>query len=667
MRATGGLRRPAAHDGRFVTVTLLLVLALTALLGRLGQVQLVGHGDFTSVSETETRTIVVPALRGRILDRQGRPLADNRASTVVTLERRVLAERPDRAASLVRDVARVLDLPADDLLGRTWLCGEHGAPPPPACFAGSPQVAVPLAEDVDPTRALSLVEQPERFPGVAVESRPVRTYPGPLGSTAAHVLGYLGQARADEVSARDDLLPQDLVGRAGLEQQYDEALRGIPGRTVVAVDARGIVTRVVSQTDPVPGRDLVTSLDAGVQATAERALDTTMAARRKAGWPADSGAVVVLDPRTGAVAALASAPAYDPNVWTGGISATDFARLTDEEAATPLLSRAVGASFAPASTIKPASLTATVRAGNPLRGTYACPPSVRIGERVFTNYETRGHGRISLRRALEVSCDTVFYRAAHDAWRAQGGVRARPGAGEPFAEVAAGFGLGRRTGIDLPGEATGLVPDRSWKQARWDATKDVTCRRARAGYPDLADRGRAAYLQQVAREDCSDGWQFRAGDAVNLSIGQGDLSATPLQMGVMYAAIANGGTLVTPRVGSVLADPVSGGQSTVTGGPTRAAPLTGEVGTYLREALRGVVVSGSARAAFAGAPADWPVAGKTGTGEVLGKRDTSWFVSYAPAKAPEWVVSVVISQAGTGASAAAPVARAVHEALRGLP
>jgi penicillin-binding protein 2 len=119
-------------------------------------------------------------------------------------------------------------------------------------------------------------------------------------------------------------------------------------------------------------------------------------------------------------------------------------------------------------------------------------------------------------------------------------------------------------------------------------------------------------------------------------------------------------------VGSVLADPVSGEQSRVAAGPTRTAPLPGEVGAYLRAALRGVVVSGSARSAFAGAPADWPVAGKTGTGEVLGKRDTSWFVSYAPAKAPEWVVSVVISQAGTGASAAAPVARAVHEALRGL-
>ena len=645
---------------------LLVVLTFAALVGRLGQVQLLGHDDFTATASLDTRTIVLPALRGRILDRQGRPLADNRAGTVVTVERRVLAESPDRGEALVRRVAGVLGLRAADLLGRTWLCGEEGAPRAPACWAGSAQAPVPLAEDVDPRKALSLVEQPERFPGVAVEARPLRTYPRPLGASAAHTIGYLGQVTAAEVAGQGDLVADDLVGRGGLEQQYDDVLRGTPGRTVVAVDARGLVTGVVSRTDPVPGRDLVTSLDATVQAAAEKALAAEMARARKRGWPADTGAVVVLDARSGAVAALASAPAYDPNVWNGGVSEDTYAGLTDPGAGTPLLSRAVGVELAPASTIKPASVTAAVRAGNPLAGRYPCPASYTIGNRAFHNYETRAHDPMSFRRAIVISCDTVFYRVATESWKALGGIRADAGVRDPFVEVTKGLGLGSRTGVDLPGEAPGRIPDRESKRARWEATRKETCARAKGGYPEIADRSRASYLQRVARENCVDGWQLRAGDAANFAIGQGDVAVTPLQMAVMYAAYANGGTVVTPRVGASVVDPVSGRSQKVAAGPRRKAPVPPRVGAYLRGALREAVVSGTGRSAFSGMPSDWPVAGKTGTGEVLGKRDTSWFVSYAPADRPVWVVSAVVTQGGTGGSTAAPVARAVHETLRDL-
>lgn len=665
-RGTGRGGAARTHQGRFLAVVLLVVVGFAALVGRLGQVQLVGHDDFAAASAAlDTRTLVVPALRGRILDSQGLPLADTRLSTVVTLQRRVIVDRADRGESVVRGVAAVLGLSPDHLLGRTWLCGEPGAPAAPACWAGSPQVPVPLAEDVDPRRALTLVEQPERFPGVGVESRPVRTYPRPLGTSAAQVLGYLGQVREDEVERDPTLTADDLVGRAGLEQQYDAVLRGTPGRTVVSVDPRGIVTGVVSRTEPVPGRDLVTSLDSRVQASAEKALAAQMAAARKRGWPADSGAVVVLDPRTGAVAALASAPTYDPNVWTGGISQGDYAALTDPRSGTPLLSRATGVVTAPASTLKPASVTAAVRAGNPLHGTYDCPSSYRIGNRLFHNHETTGRGLISFAKALEISCDTVFYAVAYDAWRAQGGTTASTATRDPFVEVARGLGLGARTGVDLPGEAAGHIPDRATKRATWEATRERTCTRARTGYPDVRDRAHAAYLKQIAVENCASGFVVRAGDAANFSIGQGDVAVTPLQVAVMYAAIANGGTVVTPRVGSALADPGRGGTTPVAAGPTHRAPLPAPVDAYLRGALRTTVVRGSVGSQFADLP-DWPVAGKTGTGEVAGRRDTSWFVSYAPANRPRWVVAVVVHQGGFGASTAAPVARAVHETLRGL-
>ncbi len=663
---TGRDRRARAHQGRFLAVVTLVVLTFATLVGRLGQVQLVGHADFAAeAAALDTRTIVVPALRGRILDREGRPLADNRVSTVVTLERRVIAGRPDRARALVRKVAGVLGLPPDELVARTWLCGEDGGPPAPACWAGSPQVPVPLAEDVDPTKALSLVEQPDRFPGVAVESRPIRFYPRPLGTSAAQTIGYLGQVEAADVTPSSGLVADDLVGRAGLEQQYDAVLRGTPGRTVVSVDPRGLVTGVVSRTDPVPGRDLVTSLDAAVQAAAEKALATEMAKARKRGWPADSGAVVVLDPRSGAVAALASAPAYDPNVWTGGISQADYATLTAPHSGAPLLSRAIGVELAPASTLKPASVVATVRAGNPLHGTFVCPPTYPIGNRAVHNHETRSRGRISLATAIRISCDTVFYKVAYDAWRAEGGLAARTDAADPFVTVTKGLGLGARTGIDLPGEASGRIPDRTWKRAAWEATKAESCRRARTGYPEVTDREHAAYLEQVATENCASGFQVRAGDAANFSIGQGDVAVTPLQMAVMYAAFANGGTVLTPRVGSALVDPVTGASEEVAAGPRHRAPVSAEVGSYVRGALRDVVTGGSVRRTFAGLPG-WPVAGKTGTAEVTGKRDTSWFVSYAPVNRPTWVVAVVVAQGGPGARTAAPVARAVHETLRGL-
>ena len=259
----------------------------------------------------------------------------------------------------------------------------------------------------------------------------------------------------------------------------------------------------------------------------------------------------------------------------------------------------------------------------------------------------------------------MFYALAYDSWRAQGGFAATDDARDPFVATTKGLGLGARTGIDLPGEASGRIPDRAWKKAAWEATKGESCRRAGTGYPDVADRKQAAYFQQVAAENCRSGYLLRPGDAANFSIGQGDVGVTPLQAAVMYAAIANGGTVLTPRVGSTVVDPATGQEERVAAGPTRRAPVTPQVDAYLRDALRNAVDGGSVRNLFRAMPG-WAVAGKTGTAEVVGKRDTSWFVSYAPANAPRWVVSVVVAQGGPGARTAAPVSRAVHEALRTL-
>lgn len=659
-------------------VLALLVSLFALLLGRLGQVQLAqGPGLAEAARTAGTRTIVEQALRGRILDRSGEPLAANRFTTTVTVQRAALLEAKDGGRGLVARVASALRLPVDRLWDRTFLCGTAGAPRPPACWGGSPYVPVPVATRVDPRAALSLLERPERYPGVGVVVEPARTYPRPEGAAAAHLLGYVGRANADEVAAGAGRVDaQDVVGRSGLEAQYDAVLRGTNGRTVVSVDPRGIVRSTLSRTPSVPGRDVVTFLDAGLQADTESALRQTVERARASGQRADSGAAVVLDVTNGAVVAAASYPAYDPNVFAGGISAAELARLTDPAAGTPLRSRLTAETYPPASTFKVVSMTAAVNAGAALDGRYDCTPNLRVGGRLFDNYESRGYGMIDFHKALVVSCDTVFYRLAYAAWLAQGGLAAGPSTPDPFVDMARAFGLGRRTGVDLPGEAAGRIPDRAWKRASWEAGRASTCARARTGYPELArtDPARARYLTALATESCATGFQYRAGDAVNFSIGQGDLAVTPLQLAVVYAAIANGGTLWQPRVAAGYRDAAAASGAPVAQAiPPRAAgtvPLRRDVLSYLRSALADVPrAGGSAQSAFAGFPLErYPVAGKTGTGEVFGRQATAWFAAYGPTTKPKYAVVAVVSQGGSGSKVAAPAVRSIFDAIlrRGL-
>ena len=652
-------------------VVVLHVTFFGLLLGRLARLQLMEDaGGPASTRSVSTRTVTEHALRGEILDRTGTPLVTNASSTVVTVERAALVDTDDGGRGLIRSVAGALGLPFDRLWAKTMLCGTAGAPSAPACFNGSPYVPIPVASGVDPRRALSLVEQPEKFPGVGVSPAPVRSYPAPDGAAAAHVLGWVARANADEVvSSGGRIDAEDLVGRAGLEAQYDAVLRGTNGRTTVAVDPRGIVTGTVSRTPPVAGRDVVTHLDARLQARTEAALAGAVTRARAQHQRADTGAAVVLDVTNGAVLAAASYPAYDPSVFSGGISANDLARLTDPAAGTPLRSRVTAETFPPASTFKVISVPAAVNAGARLDGTYDCSPSVTIGGRVFHNFESRGYGSIDLHRALVVSCDTVFYRLAYAAWLAEGGLAAPPGSRDPFVRMATAFGLGRRTGIDVPGESPGRVPDRAWKEQYWLSTRDEMCRRAARGYPEVArtDRTRAAYLAQLARENCTSGYQYRAGDAVNFSIGQGDTAVTPLQLAGVYAAVANGGTLWQPQLAAAYRSD-DGTTTRIAPSKVGTVPLRPDVLSYVRSALADVTrPGGSAGTAFAGFPQQrFPVAGKTGTGEVFGKQATAWFAGYGPTTKPRYAVVVVVGQGGSGSKVAAPAVRQIFDAILAL-
>jgi penicillin-binding protein 2 len=677
---------------RLVVLQILVLSLLGTLLGRMWYLQVVAADNYkTAAAENGTREIVTPAARGMILDSRGRPLARNRTALVVSISRTAMLRQPDGGRALVAKVAKVIGEPVQDVWDKTRLCGSDGAPPAPRCFNGSPYQPIPVTDEASTAMALQIMERREDFPGVTAELTAVREYPQPLGANAAHELGYLGPVTDDELAARaaenakrgehnETVLQRtDLIGRTGLEAEYDDDLRGTPGVKTLAVDHQGGVSGVLSETAPKPGNYLVTTIDADVQAEAEKQLKAAIMRARHTGdinkgyakLKADSGAVVVMDVRTGGIVAMASYPSYDPNIWVGGISSKDYKSITSKKNNYPNQSRAFQGEFAPASTFKAVSLPAAVKAGYSVHASYDCPSVYSIGGAPKRNYESQGYGLISMHRAIQVSCDTVFYKFAYETWLKMGGLKAKKNAKDPFTEMAKAYGLGQRTGLDLPSESDGRIADRAWKRAYWKATKDFYCAKAKTGYPEVAktDPQRAAYLLQLSKENCVDGYAYRGGDAANFAIGQGDTTTTPLQMARVYAAVANGGTLVTPHIGRAVVTPEGELVRTIDPAPAGKIPVSQATLSWLRNALRGVTEGGTGYGPFfrAGFPIDKvPVASKTGTGEVYGKQTTSWFATFAPANKPQYAVVMMVSQGGTGSGISGPSVAELYKTLFGV-
>lgn len=653
-----------------LTVLHVLVGALLLVLGGRMWVLMVVNGEHyrTVAAENRTRDIVVPAVRGSILDVDGRPLVRNRTALVVSVDLTVLGRLPDRGEGVMTELAKVLGTTREALGLRTRLCSPTVPRP---CWPGSPYQPIPVDDRVSAKAGLQILERQEEFPGVIAQVQAVREHPEPEGASAAQTLGYLQPITQEEMDEREGLRVTgfagvDLIGRDGLEASYDADLRGEPGVRKVNVDARGRVTGIASEEAPVPGSHLVTSIDAGVQAAVETALAEQVDAVKKAGGK-PSAAGVVLEVNTGRVVALASYPTYDPAIWTGGISQDEYDALLGKKRGEPLISRAITGQFPPASTFKISSVAAAVGDGNPLGGTYDCPGSYMVGDRAFRNFEGQGHGAMSLHTALVVSCDTIFYKFAYDAWLKDGSTKPVKNPKDPMVGMARKFGFGAKTGIDLPGEASGRIPDRSWKQEFWQVTKDENCKRAKTGYPEVSDPTRAAYLTAISKENCVEGYVWRAGDAANFSVGQGDVLVTPLQLARAYAAIANGGTLVTPHVGTAVVRPDGTVVRQIEPEPAGKLPVPGRTIEYIRKALAEVTTQGTAAGAFGGFPLDKVhVAGKTGTAEVYGHKDTAWFASFAPAKKAEYAVVAMITDAGTGGTYAAPAVRKIYEAIYGV-
>ncbi len=662
-----GLRSQADDRARlrlFVLRVFVLALLVT-LFGRLWFLQVLGGEDYAvAASANRVRPVVETAPRGEVLDARGKSLVRNRTALVVSVSRSTLLRQPDDGLAVLERLAAVVGRPADELSQAITPCGGDVQPP---CWRGSPYQPVPVAEydagdRAGLTRVLRIEERREDFPGVRAEFAAVRDYP--RGTLAAHLLGYLGPISPQEMKEPEyeGVASTALVGRAGVEATYDEALRGRDGVTQLLVDRMGAVTGTQRRTPPTSGDTLVLSIDGHVQGVAERALQRAIDQARTlrargSGRPleADSGSVVVMEAKTGRVVALASYPSYDPSVFVGGASPAAYAELVDEERGAPLVFRAIQGAYAPASTFKVISTIGAVQGGDyPLDGRYPCPGV--FGPTGQRNFDSAALGTIDLRQALVKSCDTIFYKFGYEQWLRDGGNRPVEQPKDPMVRMAQAFGLGTRTGVDLPAERRGAIADRAYKQSLWEDTKANRCKGA--VNEALSDERRRAN-----REYCEDGNRYRGGDATNFAIGQGDTLVTPLQLATVYAAIANGGKVLEPHVARALVSP-TGTVREIAPKVRSTVPVDREVLDYVREALAGVTQpGGTAAGAFAGSPV--AVAGKTGTGEVAGKQDTSWFASFAPAEAPELVVVGMVSQGGTGGTVAAPMVREVYDGIYG--
>lgn len=666
-RGSSVSRRGRGWSGLLFVQFLVLVL-VAALVARLWylQVPMAEHYRELAVANHHQQ-LIVPATRGHILDSAGRPLVNNRTELVVSADYHELRGMEDGGERVLSDLSAIIDVPLAELQQRMRLCGPQVERP---CWPGSPYQPVTLAEGIEPRVALRIMESADDFPGVTAQAQAVRAYP--QGEHAGQMLGYLQPITQEELDAREELRTQftgiDQVGRDGLEAVYDAQLRGKAGQRTLGVNNHGEVMDVISEEMPVAGRHLITHIDLKVQKAAEKALAKGMEAARPR-YRADSGAAVVLDVTNGGVVAMASLPTYDPAIWQGGIDQETFDTILSEEAGEPLLSRAVQGTYPPGSTFKVSSLSAAVENGYSLHDSYACPGSVSLAGQSYQNYAGAGQGSISLKKAIIASCNTVFYNFGYQMWQKDGGLHPEGEPEEAMAEMARGYGFGSPTGVDLPYETGGRIPDREWKRTFWEETREANCARAEEGYPDIAERNpsHAAYLKRLAHEHCVEGFEWRANEAINFSIGQGDVLVSPLQLASAYAAIANGGTLYEPRVAKALATADGSDVELIEPSVKQEVPVSDETIRYLQEALAEVTVSGTGRGAFAGFPLDEvAVAGKTGSADAEQRQVSSWFASYAPADDPQYAVAVLVSQGGTGGMTAAPIAREIYEAIYGF-
>lgn len=556
-------------DHRLLYIRNIFIFSLTFLIVGLVYFQLVKADEYVDLaSSNRLRMIRLLPPRGNIYDASGVPLAVN----VRTFD---IKGYP-------------MDLRTDeDFTTVSELFARHGIPMTPEKIKETvekqyvaPYRAVSVATNLTLAQVSDLVmdvEFSERlFPS------PVWRRIYPAGALVAHVMGYVGEITRDELEDQRDLYYQagDIIGKSGIEAQYEEELRGVVGDQVVEVDSRGRRLRDVNYNDPQKGGDIRLTLDLAAQREASRLMD------------GKRGAIVAMDVNDGSVVAFFSSPTYDPNPLTWGISNKEWSALLSDPAR-PMMNRAMGGTYPPGSTFKVVTASAILMENVATeKDTTFCPGSFTLGPQTFRCWRRSGHGSENIIGALRDSCDVYFYQMS-----VKLGI-------DKLIKWSAAFGVGERSGIDLPGESRGNIAGREWKKARF-----------------------------------KENWY--QGDTVNYSIGQGFLLMTPLQLARVFAAFANGGKLIVPRLNSEREPEWT------------EVPLKKPYLDIVNRGIREVVTRGTGRIA---GTYGVHVAGKTGTAQNPHGDDHAWYVGYTPVDKPKYVVSVLVEGGGGGSSVAGPLA-----------
>ena len=615
-------RRPPISPSMALRVAVLggLALVLFAIVFfRLWYLEVLSGDQYVvQANENQVREVRIQAPRGDIVDRYGRPIVRNRMANTVQIEPARLPAAGAPRRRLYRRLGGVLEMSPREI--QQTVIEQRKA---------LPYANVMVKQDVSLSAMNYIKERQPRFPGVTVEPVFLRRYPyGPL---AAQLLGYVGRITQTELKQEryKGVHPQAVVGQAGLEWEYDRYLRGRDGATLLSINSLGKSRGFLRRREPLPGRNLKLSLDLGLQQAGQLAL-----ARAGHGNP---GGFVALDPRNGQVLALGSVPSFNPTVFAKPLLRSTYRALTSKATGAPLFNRAIAGAYPTGSTFKPITAVAGLSAGVITPFTVINDGGcLTVGLTRFCSPGNVGHGAVALSRAIQVSSDVYFYTVGRDL---------DPIKGEPLQRWARKLGLGRKTGIDVPEEARGNVPDRAW--------------RARMGRAEL----RCEHKRHVPSCGISDMRAWSTGDNVNLSIGQGDLLASPLQMAVAYSTIANGGKVVRPHLGLEVDDGEGRLIQEIDPPASRRVRIPPAFRNAIMSGLHAAASApgGTSADVFAGWPqARLPVFGKTGTAQrPAGQRDQSWYVCYVPNRTRPIVVAVTIEGGGFGAEAAAPAARLI--------
>ena len=581
-----------------------VVLLAMGLLARAFYLQIVQHEHYIQRAESNRISLVpVAPNRGLIVDRQGHILAENYSAYTLEITRAEMAS----LRQTLNELGKLIDITPGQLRRFRRLLNESHE------FE-----TVPLKSKLTDEEVAILAANRYRLPGVEVKARLFRNYQA--GPGMAHVVGFIGRINdRDLKSLRKDNRADNYkgsvhIGKTGLEQSYETMLHGRTGFDQMETDASGRAVRMLSRIPPVPGKDLRLHLDLGLQAVAEHAFGDYL------------GGLVALDPRTGGVLALVSKPGFDPNLFVDGIDPETWKSL-NESPDRPMVNRVLRGIYPPGSTIKPLMALAGLELGLRKPGDSIADPgyySLPNSRHQFRDWKRGGHGTVDLKRSISQSCDVYYYKLAVDM-----GI-------DRMHDYLAKFGLGEKTGIDLEGESSGLLPSRDWKQRRWK----------KVWYP---------------------------GETVIAGIGQGYHLTTPLQLATATAMLANGGTRIEPRLVEAVRDPVTHVWQALEASPRVTVKFDPASLAVVREGMMDVMRPGGT-AARSAAGAAYTIAGKTGTAQVVGikqgarydsarlareHRDHALFIAYAPADNPTIAIAVMVENGGSGSGTAAPVARAV--------